>query len=222
MKTLIAIPCMDMVQTGFMLSLLQMRRVGEVGFSIISSSLIYDARNTLARHAIEGGFDRILWLDSDMEFEPDMLERLSADMDENDLDVVGGIFFSRRTPTKPCVYQKLGYLHNTDENGEESVSPVALNYYEYPEDQLFESEGIGLAAVLMKVDLVKKVLNKHGLPFSPILGFGEDLSFCMRARDVGGRIWCDSRVKVGHIGLKTFSEADYAHPAHSQIKPKKG
>ena len=70
MKTLIAIPCMDTVQTGFMLSLLQMRRVGEVGFSIISSSLIYDARNSIAKKAIEEGFDRMLWLDSDMTFEP--------------------------------------------------------------------------------------------------------------------------------------------------------
>ena len=82
MKTLIAIPCMDMVHTGFMKSLMMMNRVGDIGFSIISSSLIYDARNTLAKHGVDGDFDRILWLDSDMEFEPDLLKRLSQDMDE--------------------------------------------------------------------------------------------------------------------------------------------
>jgi len=206
MKTLIAIPCMDMVHTGFMKSLLQMNRTGEIGFSIISSSLIYDARNSLAKHGVDGEFDRILWLDSDMEFSPDLFERLSNDMDENDLDIVGGLYFTRREPSIPVVYQKVGYYHSDDDE----VTPVALNYYEYPQDQLFPCEGIGFGAVLVKVDLIKKVQEKHGLPFSPILGFGEDLSFCMRARDVGSEIYCDSRVMIGHIGLKTYTHEGYA------------
>jgi len=207
MKTLIAIPCMDMVHTDFMKSLLQMRRVGEIGFSIISSSLIYDARNNLAKHGVEGGFDRILWLDSDEDFDPDMFEKLSQDMDEHDLDIVGGMYFTRREPIRPVVYQKVGYFHS-DEDG--SVTPMALHYYEYPEDQLFTCEGIGFGAVLVKVDLIKKVQEKFGLPFSPILGFGEDLSFCMRARDIGAEIYCDSRIQVRHIGQKPYSVKDYA------------
>ena len=206
MKTLLAIPCMDMVHTGFMKSLLMMNRVGEIGFSIISSSLIYDARNSLAKHAIDGDFDRILWLDSDMEFQPDLMVRLCADMDENNLDIVGGLYFTRRKPSIPVVYQKVGYYHSDEDD---SVSPAALSYYEYPKDQLFPCEGIGFGAVLVRTDLVKKVQDKYGLPFSPILGFGEDLSFCMRARDVGATIYCDSRIKVGHIGQYTFSEEGY-------------
>ena len=63
--------------------------------------------------------------------------------------------------------------------------------------------------MLVKTELVKKVQEKYGLPFSPILGFGEDLSFCMRARDVGSEIYCDSRIKVGHIGQYPFSEEGY-------------
>lgn len=204
MKTLIAIPCMDMVHTGFMKSLLQMERVGEVGFSIISSSLIYDARNTLAKHGVDGGFDRILWLDSDMDFDGDLLKRLSQDMDDG-LDFVGGIYFTRREPSLPCVYQKVGYYHSEDDE----VSPVALHYYEYPQDQLFPCEGIGFGAVLVKVELIKKVQEKYGLPFSPVLGFGEDLSFCMRAKEFS-EIYCDSRIKVGHIGQKVYSEEGYA------------
>lgn len=207
MKTLIAIPCMDMVHTGFMKSLLQMQRVGEVGFSITASSLIYDARNQLAKHGVDGEFDRILWLDSDMEFDTDLFVRLSNDMDENNLDIVGGLYFTRRMPSIPVVYQKVGYYHSDEKN---EVSPVALNYYEYPQDQLFPCEGIGFGTVLVKVELIKKVQEKHGLPFSPILGFGEDLSFCMRARDVGSEVYCDSRIKVGHIGLHTYTDEGYA------------
>ena len=202
MKTLIAIPCMDMVHTEFMKSLMQMRRVGDVGFSISSSSLVYDARNNLAKQAVDGGFDKILWLDSDMSFAPDLMERLV----EDDLDMVGGLYFSRKEPIVPVVYQKVGYFHD-DETDE--VTPAALNYYEYPQDELFPCEGIGFGGVLVSVDLIKKVQEKYGLPFSPVLGFGEDLSFCIRARDVGATIMCDSRIKMGHVGQKIYSEELY-------------
>jgi len=210
MKTLIAIPCMDMVHTEFMKSLLQMKRIGdEVGFAISSSSLIYDARNGLAKQAIEGGYDRILWLDSDMSFGPDLMARLMADMDENGLEMVGGIYFSRKTPSVPICYQKVGYFHDDETD---VVSPAALNYYDYPQESLFPVEGIGFGAVLVSVDLIKRVQDKYGLPFSPILGFGEDLSFCIRARDVGATIMCDSRIKCGHVGQFIFGEEGYAHP----------
>ena len=207
MKTLITIPCMDMVHTQFMRSLLQMTKVGEVGFALSSSSLVYDARNTLAKQAVDGGFDRVLWLDSDMDFKPDMFVNLMQDMDDNNLEIVGGIYFSRKEPVVPVVYQKVGYYHDDEQD---TVTPCALNYYEYPKDELFPCEGIGFGAVLMTTDLIKKVQDKYGLPFSPILGFGEDLSFCIRARDVGATIMCDSRIKVGHVGLRTYTEEHYA------------
>lgn len=207
MKTLIAIPCMDMVHTQFMRSLLQLTKVGEVGFALSSSSLVYDARNTLAKQAVDGGFDRVLWLDSDMDFKPDMLINLMQDMDDNNLEIVGGIYFSRKEPVVPVVYQKVGYYHDDEQD---TVTPCALNYYEYPKDELFPCEGIGFGAVLMTTDLIIKVQDKYGLPFSPILGFGEDLSFCIRARDVGATIMCDSRIKVGHVGLRTYTEEHYA------------
>lgn len=207
MKTLIAIPCMDMVHTTFMKALLQMRKAGDIGFAISSSSLVYDARNNLAKQAVDGGFDRILWLDSDMDFDTDLLERLTSDLEEHKLDIVGGIYFSRKEPIVPVVYQKVGYYHDEELD---TVTPCALNYYEYPKDELFPCEGIGFGAVLVTVDLVKKVQEKYGLPFSPVLGFGEDLSFCIRARDVGATIMCDSRIKVGHVGNKAYTEKDYA------------
>lgn len=207
MKTIITIPCMDMVHTQFMRSLLQMTKVGEVGFALSSSSLVYDARNTLAKQAVDGGFDRVLWLDSDMDFKPDMFVNLMQDMDDNNLEIVGGIYFSRKEPVVPVVYQKVGYYHDDEQD---TVTPCALNYYEYPKDELFPCEGIGFGAVLMTTDLIKKVQDKYGLPFSPILGFGEDLSFCIRARDVGATIMCDSRIKVGHVGLRTYTEEHYA------------
>lgn len=205
MKTLIAIPCMDMVHTNFLKSILGMRKVGEVQFQISCSSLIYDARNGLVKRAIEGNFDRILWLDSDMDFDPDLMERLSADMDEG-REYVTALFFKRKAPIKPCIYSELAYMRNPD-NG--NLTPIAVCLEDYPQDQLFEIAASGMAATMMTVDLARRVQEKFGQPFSPQLGFGEDLSFCGRAKQVGARMWCDSRIKVGHVGMGVISESTY-------------
>ena len=204
MRTLIAIPCMDMVHTIFMKSLLGMEKVGEVQFQISCSSLIYDARNGLLRRAIEGNFDRILWLDSDMDFQPDLMKRLSEDMDEG-REYVSALFFKRKAPIKPCIYSELAYIRGENEK----LTPIAVCMEDYPKDQIFEVAASGLAAVMMSVDLAKRVQAKFGQPFSPQIGFGEDLTFCGRAKQVGAQLWCDSRIKVGHVGMGVISESTY-------------
>lgn len=35
--------------------------------------------------------------------------------------------------------------------------------------------------------------------------YGEDFSFCRRYREIGGRIWIDPELHLGHIGFKTFT-----------------
>lgn len=205
MKTLIAIPCMDMVHTQFMKSLLGLDRVDDTRFSISCSSLVYDARNTISKQAIVEGYDRVLWLDSDMDFPPDTLSRLSKDMDEG-RELVSGIYFKRRAPVKPVLYKELGYYHD---DKEDSVTPIAIPYEDYPRDSIFPIQGCGFGGCLVSVDLIKKVADKYGLPFSPIMGFGEDLSFCMRAKSLQVEMYCDSSVKLGHVGLGTITEETY-------------
>lgn len=205
MKTLIAMPCLDMVHTVFFKAVLGLQRVDKVQFALSCSSLVYDARNTLARQAIAENYDRILWLDSDMDFAPDLLKRLSADMDEG-REFVSGLYFKRKAPIKPVIYKEIGlYRSGVDE----TVTPFAACYEDYPRDDIFEIAGCGFGGVLMSVDLVKRVADKYGLPFSPIMGFGEDLSFCMRAQELGAKMYCDSRVKLGHVGLGTITEELY-------------
>lgn len=205
MRTLIAIPCMDMVHTIFMKSLLGMDKVGEYCFSMSASSLVYDARNGLAKQAVLENFDRVLWLDSDMEFAPDLMKRLSADLDEG-REMVSALYFTRKAPVKPNIFNSCGYYHDEEKN---EVTPAAINYWEYPKDTIFPIAACGFGGVMMTTDLIRKVGEKFGLPFSPILGFGEDLSFCSRVADLGIEMFCDSRIKMGHVGLGTITEEIY-------------
>lgn len=211
MKVLIAIPCLDMMHSKFVMSLtsLKIRADGdEPRFGYAVSSLVYDSRNQLSKQAIDGGYDLMLWLDSDMEFDPDLFLRLKADLSD-EVDMVSGFYVTRKDNIKPVVFKDCGF--NKNDNGK-GVVPFAHTYYDYPKNELFECAAVGFGGVLMKVSLVKEVYDSYGLPFSPVLGFGEDISFCLRARELGHKIYCDSRVKMKHIGNYCYDEKDIVFP----------
>ena len=203
MKYLVAIPCFDMVYTDFMLSLLNMQRVGESYCQVVKSSLIYDARNNLAKQAVNGGFDRMLWLDSDIVFDPDLMVRLAKHLDDG-YEYVSGLYFKRQYPTEPVCFKTITQV----QEGKELVTK-ALVYKDYPKNQLFEVDATGFGAVMITTDLIKRVQDKYGLPFSPQLGLGEDMSFCWRAKQVGAKLYCDSSIKLKHIGSIAYTEQTY-------------
>ena len=203
MKTMIAIPCMDSVRTQFMTSLMSMRRVGDIQLSVVAQSLIYDARNELSINAITSECDRVLWLDSDMRFDSDLLERLMRDIDDYDMDAVTGLYFQRSLPTKPIIYSEITVNDTPDENLQRIHVQEML---QYPRDQLFRVAGFGFGCVLMKTDLLKAVWEKYGPPFTPVSGIGEDLSFCWRANQLSKLLFCDSSIKAGHIGMIEYNE----------------
>lgn len=204
-KIMIAVPCRDEMHTAFVQSLLGLKvpEGVQIRYGMVLNSLVYDARNSLSAQALKEQCDYILWLDSDMTFAPDLLERLLAD----DKDIVCGIFFRRRPPFSPCIYET---LRADREYPERNCYKQML---EYESDSLFEVEGCGMAAVLMKTDVLRDITLHEAIPgrpvappFVPLLGYGEDLSFCVRAREAGRSIWCDSRVKVGHLACVEINE----------------
>lgn len=203
MKTLIAVPCMDTVQTRFFVSYSQMTKVGETALAALQSSLIYDARNRLAQAALDAGADRILWLDSDMALPQDLMERLSEDLDGG-CEYVSALIFRRVPPHSPVLFDT---VDRREEGGKLHIDAAGMTGW--PVDRVFEIAGSGLGACMMTVDLLRRVQEKYGLPFSPLIGFGEDLAFCWRARQLGARLYCDSRVKPLHIGTAAYGESDY-------------
>ena len=202
-KTLIGIPCMSMVHTDFMDSFIKLQKPPGTSYTIIKNTLIHDSRAIIAQNAIEAGFDRVFWMDSDMIFPPDALVQLSADMDTG-IEFVSGLYVSRRPPNiRPVTYKRMWYEVKEDNTYEAG----AVNYYDYPEG-LSEVEATGFGCCLTSVDLLKRVGDKWGAMFQPIPCMGEDLSFCWRAKEMGVKMYLDSRVKCGHIGEYVFTEKD--------------
>ena len=205
MKTLIAIPCMDTLPYQFSQSMLSLIK-GDVSVAYKPNSLIYDARNMLSLTAIEGGFDRVLWLDSDMVFQPNTLQILHKDMDLSGSDMVTGIYFKRNGTALPVIYDQLEEP-GTDESG----NPVKRihEYVDYPKDKLFPVKGCGFGCVLTSTKLLKDVWDHFGPAFNPYPWAGEDIAFCHRVNKLGYMIMCDSRIKCGHVGQYVYTEKDF-------------
>ena len=202
-KILIAVPCMDMVSARFASSLATLKKgVGDCIVSFIIGSLVYDSRNRLAEYAVRIDADYILWLDSDMTFSPDVLERMMKVLDEHDdIDILTGLYFRRATPFTPVAFDVL----ETDENGVLKFE----NMDEVPEE-LREVAGCGFGCVLMKTDCLFDIAGKEGpVWFSPLANVGEDCAFCMRARKYGYKIFIDPSIEFGHMGYAAVTRSFY-------------
>jgi len=187
-RLLIAVPCMDYVHVDFMKSLraLEHHLIREgIAFDteIRAGSLIYFARNQMACKAINEDYTHILFIDSDMVFDENIVETLAF----CGKDFVCGAFQSRRPPYGSCIYQSLDPVINIEAEGLEP----------------FKVAGCGMACTMISTQILKEVQEKYGTTFNPDringINYGEDLAFCRRATNIGAEIWCDPTARVGHI-----------------------
>ena len=202
-KILIAIPCMDMVSARFAQSLATLKKTEHCVVSFLINSLIYDSRNKLSEYAVKGEFDFVLWLDSDMVFPPDTLERMLKTLDEHDeIDILQALYFRRGAPFSPVAFDVLE-LNDKGECTYKDMETVPVG--------LSEIAGCGFGCVLMRTDCLLDIAAKYGgnVWFTPIGNVGEDCSFCIRARKEGYRIFCDPTINIGHMAYAPVNGSVY-------------
>lgn len=204
MKIMLAIPCMEMIHTDFAQCVWGLHRVPRTDFYTSKSSLIYDARNTIARTAMEENYDFILWLDSDMVFGQDILEKMTEHYKAG-RDIVSALFFTRKKPILPCIYESMKVTE--DDRGVPSVEARVM--IDYPKDTLFQVKGTGFACTMTSVKAIRQIADIYGPPFYPRFGWGEDLTFSWLAQQCGIPFWVDSTMKIGHIGAAISDEVGF-------------
>jgi 2-polyprenyl-3-methyl-5-hydroxy-6-metoxy-1,4-benzoquinol methylase len=158
------------------------------------------ARNTIVEHFLETDMDYLLFIDSDMIWEPDSLELAYNLIQQQQVDIVTGIYFTKGAPHLPVI-KKL------------DLDAGCYNIFVEWGNQPFEVDGAGMGFMLIS----RKVLETMKQPlFSWDAGFSEDLNFCLRAKkDHGFKIWAHPGIKLGHIGNKIITNFDYMQ----QFKP---
>lgn len=214
MKVAICIPSRDMVHAQFAFDLANLvgyftsSGKGSVNLLHSMGTLIADQRVDLVHMALSQGAEWILWLDSDMRFKKDTLNRLLA----HGKDIVGCNYSQRVVPPKPTAHNVIGA-------GE--FTPI----WTKPESTGLEKVGfLGFGCILTKADVFKKIEPPYfhlGYSTRNHRFIGEDVYFCLQAEKANIPVFLDHDLskEIGHIGTFEFRhEHTYIVPEEEQVK----
>jgi len=167
---------------------------------------ISSGRNRVTQIMLDESEVEWLWfVDSDMGFEPDTIEKLVTTADPGERPVVGGLAFAQKSDgTGPMFarrYRAVPTVYALADNEEEvGFLPIM----DYPKDSTLEVAGTGAACILIHRSALETIREEHGDQwFSPVPKpdgeyYGEDLSFCLRLASVGIPVHVDTAVKTTH------------------------
>jgi GT2 family glycosyltransferase len=157
-----------------------------VRFAHVEGPLVEENRNNIFE--LSKGADWLLMADSDMVFESWQLPKMIKDMQDKDADLICGVFRAGHSPHDYTIYTNLDTFERLDKE-HQGIIPI---------------EGCGTAFILIG----KRVLENFTKPFYRIdrdgKRLGQDISFCLRLRDAGYKMYCDTDIKIGHLRLTTI------------------
>ena len=186
MKIAIGISSNRNIKAKTVQSLLQMVLASPYEFKIIMATeghTIAENRSYIAIQALETKCDYLFFVDDDMVFEPDILNRLLKHKKE----IIGVVCHSR---TLPLV----------------SIVKLLEEDKEIP-NELFKCEIVGTGLMLIDMNVFDKI-EKPWFNFetyeSGLTKTSEDSWFCQQLKKAELDIWCDATIKVGHIGDYIF------------------
>jgi hypothetical protein len=193
-RILVGIPCNFSMYYGQFVKSLEQLQIDpskvELIHAHIGTALIHDMRNKAVIQALKHECTHLLMVDADGVLPYDLIIRLLS----WNVDIVGATVWRRHPPFHPAAY-----VYN----------PKSLLYDPVPPDEwvgapdLLEVDAVGAAAILISTRVFKDMRN----PFSPITFkhgddedmYGEDISFCHRARAQGFKVHVDTGLTVGHL-----------------------
>jgi hypothetical protein len=179
---------------------------------------LIEARNRAVRDFLaERKGDWLWWVDTDMGFAPDTVDRLFAAAHPVERPIVGGLCFSQRelepdglgghvTGPVPTIYRW------TQHKGQSGFAVM----WDYPPDTLVKCHGTGSACILIHRSVFERIGERFGpvwydRALNPSTGqmISEDLSLCIRAGALDIPIFVHTGVPTTHHKEVWLSERDY-------------
>jgi len=199
------------------------RIIGTGGPFMIScgSGSLVESRNLVMTRWLDETPHEWLWfVDTDMGFDPDTVDRLLQAADPVERPVVGALCFAarethfdgmggRRITAVPTIYNP---AHDPDGN------VGFATRWEYPENTVIQVAGTGAACLLIHRSAAEKIRAEHGDTWFDRVRYGdgrwvsEDLSFCWRLSTLQLPVFVHTGVKTTHHKQMWLSEADYRPP----------
>lgn len=130
----------------------------------------------------------VLTIEEDNAPPPDGLLRLYESID--DYDAVGGLYWTKGHAGQPMCY------------GDPDIMPLNFVPQIPKQDTITPCNGLGQGFTLFRLEMFKDKRFTHGAWFKTVQennqSYTQDLWFFQKARELGYKFACDSRVKVGH------------------------
>lgn len=164
------------------LRMTNLRNEVELEFCMISNSLIYDAREYIAEEFMKSSSEYLMFIDSDMTFHPQSIQFLAR----HNKEFVTAKAFKRVPPYQPCFYTKVEY----NDGVPHLETPIKYG------EGLLKIEGAGLACALIKRSAFEKIEKPYFFPYPNV---GEDLTFCLKLKEAGVEMFCDTTLQFGHL-----------------------
>lgn len=176
------------------------------------------ARNDTVRQFLQmPHVDWLFWVDTDMGFEADALDRLMADADPEKAPIVGGLCFMMREVGVDGVGGYLVQPAPTVFHWQERENVKGFKVdMDYPRDQLTQVAATGSAFILIHKSVFQRIEAEYGPTwYSPVFNqtanqwISEDLSLCIRANALEIPIHVDTGVKTTHYKALWLDERIY-------------
>ena len=174
--------------------------------SICGCSVVSRARNLLVKDMIDSECTDLLFIDSDINFEPNAVFRLLAWTSDPKKGIVAGV--PRVRDVNKTYIADLNY----DENMQLTMDGMGL----------VRAQRVATAFMMIRRNVFTDMMAAHPeweyldkrcdkvVPalFDFMLTdegtIGEDFLFCDRAREIGHEVWIDPTISLGHMGVQEY------------------
>ena len=177
-----------------------------IGLTSASNPRQEVARNEAIKNFLKGPSEWFMWIDTDMTFYHDAIQKLRSTALEHKADMVGGLgFIYKRGPNE--------IIPNGYNFDEEKLYFAVIEDYE--SGKVYEIDGTGSGFILIHRRVFEAWDNEYWHQTwreHPVTGgpMGHDLAFCYQSVKVNGfKLLWDTGVKTGHTKYFELTEESY-------------
>lgn len=157
----------------------------EVHLSVQKGPYLDKGREAIVTDALSMGSEKILFIDTDLEFPPDAMRRIL----EHRKAIIGGAYNEKRLPPVSTVKLddgKGGYVTGSGRMP----------------DKPFMCAAVATGFLALHLPTITAKMQPPFFEYDHQEGWmaGEDIYFCQKARRAGLEIWCDPTIPLRHIG----------------------
>lgn len=173
----------------------------------VQTSQLVAGRNKVAREFLASKAEWLWMVDTDMTFDPDIVDRLLAVAHVKRRPIVGGLCFSadRAGTVAPTLY-RLDEQTGVLDRARDLPGPDG--------DPLIPVDATGAACLLVHRRVFEDLDDGTHSPWFDEMDLagdrlGEDMTFCLRARVAGYPIYVHAGIEAGHVKPQSIGSAQF-------------